>query len=292
MKALYLPIVCLAILACSVFPVSASPYSDAVLADNPVGYWRLGDTADPAVNLGSAGTALNGDYTGGVSLTQPGAFIADPDTSAGFDGNNDSLVVPYDSALDVTSGGISTVTLECWVNFRSTPDGSDTLVSRSYASGSVPYRLHVTAEGASRYMLFSTFPGVQRQVVAGAIDLALPENQNKWFHLVGVYDTHPSRFGAGSLPRMQLFVNGVEVDSSNPADLVIDHTGDLFIGSENGRRYSDVLLDEVAFYNTALLEDRVQAHYRAGVSPIPEPVSLGVIGLLAGAATVLRRRRR
>ena len=42
-------------------------YASAVLADNPIGYWRLNETAtDTAVNAGTSGTDLNGTYINGT----------------------------------------------------------------------------------------------------------------------------------------------------------------------------------------------------------------------------------
>ncbi|MEZ6086549.1 MAG: hypothetical protein R3C05_00630 [Pirellulaceae bacterium] len=43
-------------------------YSDAVLEDGPVAYWRLGDdlSTNTAVNLGSIGaSSVDGTYSGG-----------------------------------------------------------------------------------------------------------------------------------------------------------------------------------------------------------------------------------
>ena len=51
---------------------NASTYADAMLADAPRGYWRLGDSAGPAVD--ASGLGSTGAYTGGVVLGVPGAL--------------------------------------------------------------------------------------------------------------------------------------------------------------------------------------------------------------------------
>jgi hypothetical protein len=71
----------------------ASVYADAVLADNPVGYWRLGET-NGSVALDSAPNGLNGMYNGGVSLSHMGAIVSDTDTSIASMGRLGLLVSP------------------------------------------------------------------------------------------------------------------------------------------------------------------------------------------------------
>ena len=48
-----------------------SPYVDAVLADQPIAFWRLGDITTTA--LDQTGHGHTGTVVGGVSINQPGA---------------------------------------------------------------------------------------------------------------------------------------------------------------------------------------------------------------------------
>ncbi|MBN1854137.1 MAG: CotH kinase family protein, partial [Pirellulales bacterium] len=76
-----------------------TPYSGAVLAEDPIGYWRLDEASGTqAVNIGTLGIAAEGLYVGGPDLTadgpQPPLFdgFEDGNTAAGFDGVNDAVV--------------------------------------------------------------------------------------------------------------------------------------------------------------------------------------------------------
>src|SRR5438874_13602683 len=56
-------------------------YSAVVLADTPLGYWRLGesDASQPAKD--ASGNGYDGTYNGGVTVGQPGAINGDADTA-------------------------------------------------------------------------------------------------------------------------------------------------------------------------------------------------------------------
>jgi len=82
---------------------SGEPYANEVLADNPVGYWRLGEDSSPnASNLGSADSAAEGTYTNGPTLGQPGLLVGSSNTAVGFDGSNQHVVI--DSATPIDQG--------------------------------------------------------------------------------------------------------------------------------------------------------------------------------------------
>ena len=60
----------------------ANSYPQAVRADNPAGYWRLGDHSYETM-ADASGHGLTGSYSGtGVTLAQPSALTADDDPSA------------------------------------------------------------------------------------------------------------------------------------------------------------------------------------------------------------------
>lgn len=61
----------------------ATTYRAAVLADQPVAYWRLDDT--DMIARDQLGTNA-GTYSGGCTLSVPGAITSDSDTAVGFDG--------------------------------------------------------------------------------------------------------------------------------------------------------------------------------------------------------------
>jgi hypothetical protein len=97
-----------------------SNYSSVILADSPVGYWRLSEPGDlGAVNSGTLGAAADGSY---LYNAQPGGAGPDPSsTPAGFTGFASGNLAPV---FDGVSGSVAipalnlntnTVTMTCWV---------------------------------------------------------------------------------------------------------------------------------------------------------------------------------
>ncbi|HEV3260444.1 MAG TPA: hypothetical protein VG013_26550, partial [Gemmataceae bacterium] len=87
---------------------ASADYMQTVLADNPAGYWRLGEASGTTAS-DSSGNGHNGTYMGGVTLGQPGAIAGDPNTSVAFNGTNgivDTSFVP----------NVLSFTIEAWVN--------------------------------------------------------------------------------------------------------------------------------------------------------------------------------
>ena len=99
-------------------------YRDAVLADAPDAFWRLGE------NSGSAAgdeTGTNpGTYGNGVVLGQTGALTGTTNTAALFDGVDDSVTVPSSPSLTATNA----VTVEAWVKRSRAPPGRTSSPSR------------------------------------------------------------------------------------------------------------------------------------------------------------------
>ena len=91
-------------LRCSV----GADYPQSVLADGPLGYWRLQE-ASGTTAVDSSGNGRPGVYQGGVVLGQAGAIAGS--SAAAFDGVDDQVVVSTDT------GGLSParVTVEAWV---------------------------------------------------------------------------------------------------------------------------------------------------------------------------------
>lgn len=83
--------------------LSIDSYSEAVLDDNPIGYWRLGETSGSTA-IDSSGNGLHGTYHGGVGLGEPGASQTNADFAVSFDGSNAYV----DGELAGTIGGSRT----------------------------------------------------------------------------------------------------------------------------------------------------------------------------------------
>src|SRR5688572_21671175 len=88
------------ILGCFISGATGADYSSTVLSQNPVGYWRLNETAQPVVarppaNSGSLGTAADGQYLLNPKRGEPGALAGSTATSVRF----------FNPTLDVGYGG-------------------------------------------------------------------------------------------------------------------------------------------------------------------------------------------
>jgi len=73
-------------------------FATAVLADGPIGYWRLGEAPGNANAIDVSGKANNGTYSGGITLGQPGFHGGD--TAVLFDGATGRIVVPNSDTLN------------------------------------------------------------------------------------------------------------------------------------------------------------------------------------------------
>ena len=89
----------------------ASGYARAsILADNPIGYWRLDETAGAASVADASGSGHVGIASSGVNFGQSGP-MADGHTTALFDGSTGAVEVPH-----ATSMNAEALTWEAWVN--------------------------------------------------------------------------------------------------------------------------------------------------------------------------------
>ncbi|HEY5763402.1 MAG TPA: DUF4347 domain-containing protein, partial [Rhodocyclaceae bacterium] len=88
----------------------AASYSDEVLADSPINYFRLGEASAPLVDIGSS-PATDIQLLGGVLLGQPGAIAGDSDTAVVFDGVDDAIVIGETSGY---ATGPANGTIQFW----------------------------------------------------------------------------------------------------------------------------------------------------------------------------------
>ena len=251
------------------FALSArADYSSTVQSQQPVGYWRLNETAQPpvlpmsATNRGSLAAAGNGDILGGAVRGQPGALTGSSDTSYGF--SNPGWVVGYfgshvDVAYNAALNPNGPFTVEFWAKPNSAPPDLFSPVCALDATQN---------NGSSRegYLFYIDGPGSRWQFRMGGPNgygnnsaIGGTFTAGAWHHIVGVYD--------GS--SMFLYVNGAQAATVPVAagSFVPNGTQPFRIGATTiPNRTFDGSIDEVAFYGSALSAATVKAHFDAATT--------------------------
>lgn len=256
--------------------ITTSAYSTTILADSPLGYWRMGESSGTTLT-DTSGNTHNGSYVGTAgstyTLAQTGATI-EGDTAVKFSGTPNTgpagyANVPYAAWMDATSA----ISVEAWVKWLGAPAASGTggagLAFRwQNNSGSV------TVGG----LWLDTADHIVAQfVVAGStksVSTGVEPTVGHWTHCVAVYD------GAHVI----LYIDGVSVGTPAVATGSLT-TGncDLQIGAYKDGQWClpNHVVDEVAYYNTALSPTRVAAHYSAATT-----VVTAVAGVASGSASL------
>lgn len=231
----------------SVAPPSASPspaaprYDAAVLADHPVGYWRLGEAGGTTL-VDRSGHGNDGVYDGSYQLGQPGAIAGDPDTAATFGGQSGATVP---SSRNLVVG--NQVTIELWLKKRS--EAFDAVYVAK--NGACP-------ANAECFQLLNHLTNGQMEFrVIADPGSALVSNgslsTSDWHYVVATYDGGQAR----------LYVDGA-LDGSRAITMVPSNAADPWsIGRRADGYFADGTLDEVAIYGTALTADQVNAHWHA-----------------------------
>ncbi len=228
-------------------------FSDQVLAENPVGYWRLGEPSGPtATNLGTLGAGADGTYNGPPTLGV-GGYPGSSDTAATFNGTTDYVDV---GNFDVSGTGL---TLSAWFNANNLGvDVDHRIISKCASSGQQiddhSWMLSTEDIAGENYLRFRLEAGgTTSTLLASTVDLST----NHWYFATATYDA-----ATGS---MKIFLDGVEIASRSHAvggAVDTDPTRPVWIGANpNGAAYFDGQIDEVAIYDKALTATQIQAMF-------------------------------
>jgi hypothetical protein len=259
-----------------------SSYAQVVLADNPIAYYRFEETSGTEA-ADSSGNGNVGEYRNGPALAQAGAEQLG--RAVRFDGIDDFVSTPRSVA--------GSFTLELWVNTTANSLGGgqafegNGLVWSDVGGGANDFTL------AALNNRLAFFTGDTEVTVSSTSTI----NNGEWRHLVA------TRSLGG---QVRVFVDGQEQASFPAGGAQLSANPIMAIGGNvlDGR-YFNGLIDEVAYYDTALSPERIQAHYLAGIQPtLPTPVprpavvhtlsgsSLAVLALLVAAMGWAGLRRR
>jgi hypothetical protein len=229
-------------------------YEAVVLADGPIGYWRMNESAPTAVNSGSLGAAANGSWLGVPTNARPGALIGDANTAAGFNGVDARVQIPWLAALNSNRFSV-----ECWARPMGGAGTYRSPVSARDTTGGT--RGHILYAAAGNSWEFWNGNG------SGGWDTAVgrPVVLNEWVHLVAAYDGTNKSF----------YVNG-ELVTYTVQSVVTNSTRPLRIGAGqnegNPNFFFNGDIDEVAVYGRALSPEAVAAHFVAARGTNPAPV--------------------
>lgn len=219
---------------------AAAAYQATVVADNPVSFWRLGETTATAVDVRGAnnGTYLNSPTRGVASLLAGDTA----NTAVSFDGVNDSVSVANSASLGLTS----TISLEAWIKPAALP------AAGSWASIITKAESYSLQFNGPRLEFTIIQAGVRKRLQAASGAIAVGGT----YHVVGTYDGTTQR----------LYIDGSLAVSAALTGAISSTTNILTIGSWGSGEYFRGTLDEAAVYGSVLSASRVSAHYNAGTT--------------------------
>lgn len=209
-------------------------YRNTVLSDNPVAYWRLGESSG-TVAVDQMGL-YDGTYIGSPTLGVAGAVVGD--TAITTSANRRM------QRLTAVLSGTMPMTLEGWVRTSSTSNQNILAVGNSAATRSTGIGVNPSGNAFA----FSNGSGGTYYTATGGA-----ARTGQWVHVVGVFQTSG----------ISVYVNGSPtsltqaIGSSTGYDRIVCgawiNNLDPTFGS----------IDEVAVYSTALSQSRILAHYNA-----------------------------
>ena len=276
----------------NVLAAPANPYPQAVLALNPVGYWRLNEP-DNGLNNGNAGAACI-DSVGGhdgvynnvqLGLTPSYSTATDPNETAaqfGVFATANSYVSGIEGISFAAPNGTSAnFSIVAWVNPTVNPGGATTMITQGAYGSDDTMVLDFTASGATPYRYRWYIRNANGQV-ENAVSTITPDGN--WHLLAGVCDETDGALNLyldGQLAVSTGITPGTGLRApANPAVIIGSGTSVSPYTSYN-QQYKGQMSD-VAIYNYALTSTQVAGLFNAsGQAPIFSLLSSTNIG--AGA---------
>lgn len=265
------------VLVFSVLPsgmtMATTTYDDAVLADNPAGYWPLA----PGVTTDQTGHGLNGTFTGNPA----GTVMMNGDAAIVFNGVDQYFTIPDNDYLEITRTGVLTV--EAWMrpdvlqftNYESSgyvhwmgkgETGQHSWVARMYNYTNAenrPNRISGYSFNLSGGLGAGSY--FQDSVTAG-----------EWIHYTLVINTVDT---SSSYPTgyTKLFKNGVlrDQDSLSGYNIIPGNgTAPMRVGTRDLASFFEGAVGKVAVYDYELTPNQLTAHYNimtGSTQTLPDP---------------------
>jgi hypothetical protein len=219
---------------------TASAYAAAVLADDPIAYWRLSDTSTVAVDQTS--NQRHGTYLGSCGFGVPGPF---PGTTA----------VDFSGMCQIRGPVIDFAnrepfTLEAWAKPRAHADQHQRLFGHGVNTGAGYQHIGVYSRDQFGIVL-------ERSVDSNIIIANAPAPPlGSYVHVAGVYD--------GST--LMLYINGATSQAMAPdTRSQVAKSAPFWIGSNGDENFFDGALAEAAIYAKALSKQQIESHYAVGM---------------------------
>lgn len=266
---------------------AADPYSDAVLASNPVAYWRFEETTGSTAPDSSASN-ITGTYQGSPQLATPGIVLG---SSSGvlFQGGIDGLDLPDAAAINIGSV-YAAKTVELWFNANDV-----TTRQMLYEQGGISRGISMYVDQGFLYAGAWNPMNDDATTPWGPLFVSTSVSPNTTYHAVFVFDA-----AAGLV---EGYLNGGSFGSQSGAGNLFPHSNNSGIGATNQHvifhdgygagdgEYFNGVIDEVALYNAALGATTIADHYGLGSSP-PDAAPLVAIssppaGPVSGVVTVV-----
>jgi hypothetical protein len=248
------------------FVFASSTYDDAVLADNPVGYWPIasGVTAD------QSGHSLNGAFTGSPS----GTTMPNGDGAIVFNGINQYFTVSDNNYLEVTRSGI--LTIEAWMR----PDVLQ--FPNSEGSGYVHWMGKGTSGQHSWVARMYNYTNTENRPnrisgysfnLSGGLGAGSyfqdAVTTGQWIHYTLVINTVDT-IAAYPTGYTKIYKNGVLRDQDSLSGYSIvpgNGTAPMRVGTRDLASYFQGAVGKVALYDYELTPAKLAAHYTTMTTP-------------------------
>lgn len=260
---------------------TGSALPNAILADAPVGYFRLNDAdGTTAFNLGTLGAGGDGTYINGVTQSDEILFYGAGGLAARFDGAGQYVAVPVDDSIN-TLGPYDEKTIELIFNANTT-GGRQVL----WEEGGPVNNLNIYIDnGVLRVNGRTTNMGGY-----GPLDISVPIESGVTYHVALVQDANNNRFSG--------YLNGEEFGSAFIPVPIGSHPNRNAIGAidqdiyfhddgpgnapnrPDGSFAFSGEISDVAFYNSIISQADLQARYEATSLPLSEEFRVDIVKFL------------
>ena len=245
--------------------MAVDEYATQVLADGPVGYWRLAEPLGSTTAADASGNGGTGECSGGVTFGQTGP--AGGDTAAVFDGSTGRISVPNSEVLNP-----GRITMEAVVRWDGPTGVQQRILEKESFAGTTQYGLSVKPDGRMLVELRRRVPGPPDLMVAESRGVLTP---GAGAHVAATYDGLDIRIYIDGSLDSTTNVNGLPVDIDIKWPAPVDHPETaLALGDRmamlGGQRTFNGLIDEAVVFPVALAPERIRAHYTAALAPTSE----------------------